>query len=73
MGQIQLSLTSWPTLGDLTGHPAVWFRFGYAANSSDLYEGVYIDDVTLEVSSPDLLFADSFELGDTSGWQFTLP
>jgi hypothetical protein len=72
-GQMQLQLTSWPALGDLTGRPSVWFRFGYAANASGRYEGVYIDDITLEVGSPDLIFGDSFELGDSSAWSFTTP
>jgi hypothetical protein len=72
-GQMQLQLTSWPALGDLTGRPSVFFRFGYAANATSRYEGVYIDDITLEVGSPDLIFGDSFELGDSSAWHHTVP
>lgn len=32
-----------------------------------------IDDITLEVGSPDLIFGDSFELGDSSAWHHTVP
>lgn len=59
-----LDITSWPTLGDLTGRK-VWFRFGYSSDSSVVYEGVFVDNVFLVI---DGLFVDGFESGNTSSW-----
>ena len=48
----------------------VWFRFGYSSDSSVTYEGVYVDNVSLEL---DGIFFDAFESGNTSAWTQTKP
>ena len=68
-----LQLASWPVLGNLMGHPEVWFRFGYSSNGEGLMEGAYIDNIKVEVEHTDLIFGDGFEAGDTGAWSFVVP
>jgi hypothetical protein len=37
------------------------------------YNGGALDGFVAKVSSPDLLFIDGFEFGDTSAWSATVP
>lgn len=64
----QLVLGSWPVLGNLMGHEQVWFRFGYSSDGTELMGGAFVDDITIEVDNPDLVFGDGFESGDPSLW-----
>ena len=49
---LSLDLTTWGSLGDLTGNSQVWFAFIYETNSTVAFEGAYVDDVALTVDAP---------------------
>ncbi len=44
-------LTSWGSLGDVTGNAQVWFAFIYVTDGSITHEGAYVDDVALTVDT----------------------
>jgi len=45
--QDSLDLTDVYHLGNLAGQPQVWIAFAFESDSSGVYEGTYVDDVTL--------------------------
>ena len=49
--QFSQDLTSWGSLGDLTGNAQVWFAFIYATDGSVAFEGAYVDNVALTVDT----------------------
>ncbi len=44
-------MTSWGSLGNVTGNSQVWFAFIYATDGSVTHEGAYVDNVALSVDT----------------------
>ena len=44
---VNFDLTNVDTLGDLSGEPEVWIGFKFHSDSTNTYEGSYLDDITL--------------------------
>ena len=53
----------------------VQFRFRLGTDTSVSREGWYIDDVKVQscATFDPPMFADGFESGDTTAWDFTMP
>jgi hypothetical protein len=71
---VEFDFKSVPTLGDLTGEPAVWFAVIFISDSSvNTFEGSYVDDILIEKHiALQLLFEDGFETGTTTPWTRTV-
>jgi len=48
-----VDLTAVPTLGDVTGQPAVWIAFVFVSDSTITREGAYVDEVRFEQTLPE--------------------
>ena len=49
---MSVDLANWGAASDVTGFPEVWIAFVYASDHSNLFEGAYIDNVTLVADVP---------------------
>jgi putative hemolysin len=45
-------LTNVPTLGDVTGDSSVWIAFTFQSDGSNVNDGPFVDDITLQKNTP---------------------
>ncbi|HEX4954557.1 MAG TPA: M14 family zinc carboxypeptidase [Thermoanaerobaculia bacterium] len=76
----QVNQTTWQLVElpvpALDGQANARVRFRLTSDGSVVEDGWHLDDVELKavlLNPPQLIFADGFESGDTSGWTATLP
>jgi hypothetical protein len=55
-------------LAAYVGDSSVWVAFIFQSDSSNTFQGPFVDDVLLRTTDPSLVFLDNFESGDTSAW-----
>jgi len=74
---INVDLASWGPAGDVIGFPEVWIAFVYASDHNNLFEGAYIDNVTLVADIPTpggegftYSSEDDFKLGTVAGTEY---
>jgi len=66
------NLTDVDQLGNVTGQPQVWIAFMFYSNETNVAEGAYLDDITIEVAQLDTFkIVKSFPAPSVSGTGLT--